>query len=153
MAPARSAAAEPGQAAQPPAVAERRMGPRVRQRGRQPAALHGAVAPQARTRPGQAALADHRAGHGIPLSAARARRPASAGIGPSARDTPRSRAFRRAGKRAVKVISHGSLEVKVKQWENQTYWRGERCAIAHVVLPRAHLMFANCTLSQAFGTY
>jgi CheY-like chemotaxis protein len=67
-----SAAAEPGQTAQPPAAAERGVGARVRQRGRQPAALHGATAPQAGARPGAAAVADHRAGDGVPLPAAAA---------------------------------------------------------------------------------
>src|SRR3984957_15313104 len=87
MAPARGAAAEPGQAAQPPAAAERGMGPRVRQRGRQPAALHGPAAPEARARPGPAALADHRAGHGVPLPAARSgpRPAAGPGRGPGRR--------------------------------------------------------------------
>ena len=49
-------------------------GPGVRQREREPAALHGPAAAQARTGPGPAALADHRARHGLPLPAAGGRR-------------------------------------------------------------------------------
>ena len=69
MAPARGAAAEPRQAAQPEPAADRGVGARLRRRHRQPAAVHGSAAPQARAGPGQAALADHRARHGLPLPA------------------------------------------------------------------------------------
>ena len=69
MAPARGAAAEPRQAAQPEPAADRGVGARLRRRHRQPAAVHGSAAAQARAGPGQAALADHRARHGLPLPA------------------------------------------------------------------------------------
>ena len=69
MAPARGAAAEPRQAAQPEPAADRGVGARLRRRHRQPAAVHGSAAAQARAGPGQAALADHRARHGVPLPA------------------------------------------------------------------------------------
>ena len=60
---------EPRQAAQPEPAADRGVGARLRRRHRQPAAVHGAAAPQAGAGPGQAALADHRARHGLPLPA------------------------------------------------------------------------------------
>jgi two-component system KDP operon response regulator KdpE len=47
----------------------RGMGPGVRAAVQLPAFPHGAAAPQAGTRSGPAALADHRAGHGVPLPA------------------------------------------------------------------------------------
>ena len=52
-------------------------GPGLRGRGRQPPAVHGAAPPQAGARPGPAALAAHRARHGLPVPAghADARRP------------------------------------------------------------------------------
>ena len=47
----------------------RGVGTRLRDRAGQPAALHGAAAPQARARPGPPAAPPHRAGHGLPLRA------------------------------------------------------------------------------------
>src|SRR5690348_13326885 len=79
MAPARGNAAESRQTAQPPAAVARRVGPRVRQRGREFAPLYGPAAAQTGKGPGAAALADHRAGHGLPLPAARPRRAGRAG--------------------------------------------------------------------------
>ena len=46
--------AQPGQAAQPQPAADRGVGAGLRRRHRQPPALHGAAAPQARTGPGPA---------------------------------------------------------------------------------------------------
>ncbi len=69
MAPARGAAAKPRQAAQPEPAVDRGVGARLRRCHRQPAAVHGPAAAQARAGPGQAALADHRARHGLPLPA------------------------------------------------------------------------------------
>src|SRR5580704_13186720 len=78
MAPARGAAQEPRQAAQPQSAADRGVGPRVRRRHGQPAAVHGPAAPQARAGPRPAPLADHRTGHGLSL-------PAEPGTGPGGR--------------------------------------------------------------------
>src|SRR5256885_9686850 len=50
-------------------AADRGVGTGVRRRHGQPAAVHGSVAPQARAGPRSAPLADHRTGHGLPLSA------------------------------------------------------------------------------------
>ena len=54
VAPARGARPQPGQAAQPAAAAAGGVGPRLRDRPRQPAALHGPAAAQARARPRRA---------------------------------------------------------------------------------------------------
>ena len=69
VAPAGGAAAQPGQAAQPAPAAHRGLGPGVRGRDREPAAVHGPAAPQAGARPGPAALAADRARHGLPVPA------------------------------------------------------------------------------------
>ncbi len=68
-------AAAPGPARRVGADPGRGVGPGVRPADQLPALPHGAAAPQAGTRPGPPALADHRAGHGLPLSALNSRRP------------------------------------------------------------------------------
>src|SRR5271165_3665681 len=78
MAPARGAVAEPRQAAQPQPAADRGVGTGVRRRHRQPAAVHGPAAPQARAGSRPASLADHRTRHGLSL-------PAEPGTGPGRR--------------------------------------------------------------------
>src|SRR6266496_1101404 len=69
MAPADRPAAASRQAAQPAPAADRGLGPWLHRGGGQPPAVHGAAAPQAGAGSGPAALADHRAGHGLPLPA------------------------------------------------------------------------------------
>src|SRR5260221_13816487 len=69
MAPAGGAAAQPGQAAQSKAAAQRRMGSWLRERRGQPATVHGPVAPKDRARPGSPPLAHYRTRHGLPLPA------------------------------------------------------------------------------------
>jgi hypothetical protein len=69
VAPADRPAPAPGQAAQPAPAAPGGVGARLRGRRGQPAAVRGPAAPQAGTGPGPAALADHRARHGLPVPA------------------------------------------------------------------------------------
>ena len=100
VAPARGPGRNPGKLLSQRQLLHRGLGSRLRQRERQPAALHGPAAPQARARPGQAALAAHRAGMGYRFQppdqeAGTGERPRT---GPGRRAAPRSR---RIGRREI----------------------------------------------------